>query len=218
MRPFLAGADGVCVEIPRCAMPASKKPARKTAARKPAARKPAKRRATRAPSWRQSLPVLEQRHMDMIGLALVALGVFLAFPLYLGWDGGHAGAWTVKASRYLVGEIAFALPVALVIAGALVVLRPVLPTVRPYRTGALCLLCASTLAVASHTLGFGPGVASAHWKPLLFEYRGGILGDALHYGTTTAFGSFGAHILAIFVFLAGVLLVTGASIAGILKA
>src|SRR4051812_21547327 len=106
-------------------MPASKKPARKTT--KPAARKPAKRRATRAPSWRQSLPVLEQRHMDMIGLALVALGVFLAFPLYLGWDGGHAGAWTVKASRYLVGEIAYALPVALVIAGALVVLRPVLP-------------------------------------------------------------------------------------------
>ena len=36
-------------------------------------------------------PVIEQRHLDLFGLALVACGVFLVFPLYLGWDGGQAG-------------------------------------------------------------------------------------------------------------------------------
>src|SRR3954447_17281066 len=177
-------------------MPASKKPARKPANK--SGRKPAKRRATRAPSWRQSLPVLEQHHLDMIGLGLVCLGVFLAFPLYLHWDGGHFGAWVVKACRYLVGEIAYAAPVAFVIAGAIVVLKPVLPTVRPYRSGAACLLASSTLAVANGTLGIGPGVATVQWKPMLFEFRGGILGDALHYATTAALGSVGAHLIAVF--------------------
>src|SRR5882724_11269848 len=160
-------------------MPASRKSAR-TPARKPP--KGRKRRAARQPAWKQGLPVLEQHHMDLIGLALVGLGVFLAFPLYLGWDGGHAGAWIVKACRYLLGEVAYAMPVVFAISGALVVLRPVLPTVRPYRSGGLCLLAASTLAWASGTLGLGPGVATAHWKPSLFEFRGGIVGEALHYG------------------------------------
>src|SRR5215218_2432791 len=100
-------------------MPAAKKktaPARKKAA--------PKRRATRQPSWKQSVPVLERHHWDLIGLALVCLGVFLAFPLYLDFDGGQVGAWIVKACRYGVGEVAFAAPVAFVIAGAIVVLRP----------------------------------------------------------------------------------------------
>ncbi|MCW2967794.1 MAG: translocase FtsK, partial [Solirubrobacteraceae bacterium] len=196
-------------------MPATKKPARKPA-KKPV-RKPA-RRARRSSSWRAGLPVLEQHHVDMLGLALVCLGVFLAFPLYLGFDGGHAGAWIVKACRYFVGEIAYAAPVFFVAAGVLTVLRPVLPSVRPYRSGAACLIMASTLAIANGTLGIGPGVATVQWKPMLFEFRGGILGDALHYASASAFGSLGAHLIAVFLFLAGLLLITGASIAGVLKA
>jgi S-DNA-T family DNA segregation ATPase FtsK/SpoIIIE len=195
-------------------MPAAKKKTPARSRKKPAPRK----RATRQASWKQELPVLERHHWDLIGLALVVFGVFLAFPLYMGWDGGEAGAWIVKSSRWLVGEIAYALPVAFVIAGALVVLQPVLPTVKPYRSGGICLLLASTLALATHTLGFGPGATTTHWEPLLFKFRGGILGDALHYGATTAFGTLGAHLIAVFLFLAGVLLVTGASIAGVLKA
>ena len=200
-------------------MPAQKKPARSTA-RKPAkkpTRKPA-RRAARPPAWRSGLPVLEQHHLDLIGLGLVCLGVFLAFPLYLGFDGGQVGAWIVKASRYLVGEIAYAAPVAFVLGGVLTVLTPVLPTVRPYRSGAAFLLAASTLAVASHTLGLGPGVAAERWQPPLFEFRGGIVGEGLHYAAASAFGALGAHLIAVFCFLAGLLLVTGASVAGVLRA
>ncbi|MEJ7785374.1 MAG: DNA translocase FtsK 4TM domain-containing protein, partial [Solirubrobacteraceae bacterium] len=196
-------------------MPAAKKSTRKPANK--ATRKPA-RRATRQPSWKQGLPVLEQRHMDLIGLALVCLGVFLAFPLYLELDGGQVGAWIVEGFRYLLGEVAYAAPVAFVIAGALVVLRPVLPAIQPYRSGGLCLLLSSTLAFATHTLGLGPGVATVQFKPILFEFRGGILGDGLYYLAHGAFGTLGTHLIVIFFFLAGVLLVTGASVAGVLKA
>ncbi|MCW2991258.1 MAG: cell division FtsK/SpoIIIE, partial [Solirubrobacterales bacterium] len=195
-------------------MPAAKKKPAPSRKKRPAPRK----RATRQPSWKQGLPVLEQHHMDIMGLALVCLGVFLAFPLYLEFDGGQVGAWIVKACRFLMGEIAYAAPVGLVIAGALVVLRPVLPSVKPYRSGGLCLLLGSTLAVAAHTLGFGPGVATVQWKPMLFQFRGGILGDALYYCAHGAFGTLGTHLIVVFLFLAGVLLVTGASIAGVLKA
>ncbi len=61
-----------------------------TARRKPRARRPAPQ-----PAWRGRVPVLEQRHWDLIGLALVAFAIFLAFLVYLDWDGGEAGGWLV---------------------------------------------------------------------------------------------------------------------------
>ena len=83
------------------------------------------------------MPILEQRELDLIGLGLVAAGVFMAFPLYLGWDGGEAGQGIVDALTWSVGRVAWATPVALIAAGGLLVLRPVLPAgVRPFRAGA----------------------------------------------------------------------------------
>ena len=41
------------------------------------------------------------------------LAVFLAFVLYLGWDGGSLGRWLADATRWLVGLLAFALPLLL---------------------------------------------------------------------------------------------------------
>src|SRR4051794_2862166 len=195
-------------------------PARKTSSRGGRSRAPARRkaRARRATHWRGGLPVLEQQHLDIIGLAFVCLGVFLAFPLYLGWDGGRAGDWLTHGFRYLVGDGVHAAPVALVAGGALMVLRPVLPAARPFRSGGLCLGASVTLALAAGTFGIGPGAASEFWRPVLFEQRGGIVGDGLYYATSTLFGSAGSHLIAVFLFIAGLLLVTGASIAGIIRA
>src|SRR3954447_21946496 len=186
-------------------------------ARKPSARR-RRSRARRPSPWRMGLPVLEQHHYDLLGLALVCVGVFLAFPLYLDWDGGRMGEWMVRGTRYVVGEGAYVAPLGLVAAGAVLVLRPVLPAARPFRSGAACLAGAITLAFAAGTFGLGPGAASQYWRPELFEHRGGIVGDALYYGSSTAFGSPGSHLIAVFLFLARLLLVTGASIAGVLRA
>src|SRR5919107_438592 len=98
----------------------SSKPAAKRRT-KPAAKKARARRSTL--SWRPRMPVLEQRHLDLTGLGLVALGVFLAFPLYLGWDGGEAGQAVVDGLTYAVGQVAYAAPAAIAATGALFVLR-----------------------------------------------------------------------------------------------
>ncbi|HEX7297811.1 MAG TPA: DNA translocase FtsK 4TM domain-containing protein [Solirubrobacteraceae bacterium] len=184
----------------------------------PPARKPAKRRPTararRSPvSWPPRLPVLEQRHLDLLGLGLVAAGVFLAFPLYMGWEGGEAGQAIVDALTWAVGRVAWASPVALVAAGGLLVLRPVLPAgVRPFRAGALCLLGAACLGLAVGTLGLGPGDGAP------VDERGGHLGQVMADASTRLFSGVGAHILALFLFVAALLLLTGATVAGVLRA
>ena len=203
-------------------MPTTRTPARK---KPPARRKPSVRarprsraRASRQPLWRLGVPPLEQHHIDLIGLAVVCAGVFLAFPLYLGWDGGRAGAAMLRGCRWLGGDVAYAAPIGLVAAGAVTVMRPALPALRPFRSGALCLIAASTLAFATGTFGLGPGPAPQQWTSMYFERRGGIIGDGLHYATTSLVGSPGTHLVAVFLFLAGVILLTGASLAGVLKA
>ena len=194
------------------------------AARKPAPRRSPAKSKPRARARRSSLgalglPALEQRQMDLIGLGLVALGVFLAFPLYLGWDGGAAGQAATDGLAYLLGQVSHAVPVAIVATGAILVLRPVLPSIRPFRAGALCLFAALTLILAGGTFGIGPdGARDGYWNAPFFERRGGIVGDALLYCVATAVSTIGAHILAVFLLVAGVLLLTGASVAGVLRA
>jgi DNA segregation ATPase FtsK/SpoIIIE, S-DNA-T family len=183
-------------------------PARKTSKTR------SKARARRSPvPWPPRLPVLEQRHLDLIGLALVAVGVFLAFPLYLRWEGGEAGQAIVDGLTWAIGRVAWATPVALVASGALLVMRPALPAgVRPFRAGALCLLAAACLGLAVGTLGFGPGEGAP------VAERGGHLGQVMADGTTRLFSEVGAHLPAIFLFCAALLLLTGATVAGVLRA
>jgi S-DNA-T family DNA segregation ATPase FtsK/SpoIIIE len=184
----------------------------------PPARKSAKSRskarARRSPlPWPPRMPMLDQRQLDLIGLGLVAAGVFMAFPLYFGWDGGAAGQAIVDGLTWGVGRVAWATPVALVAAGGLLVLRPVLPAgVRPFRAGAVCLLASACLGLAMGTLGLGPGDAAP------VDERGGHLGQVMADAATRAVSDIGAHILALFLFCAALLLLTGATVAGVLRA
>jgi DNA segregation ATPase FtsK/SpoIIIE, S-DNA-T family len=207
-------SPGPPVEGVRCLMPARKAPARSARAK---SRNP-RRSAPRPPAWPR-LPELEQRELDLIGLGLVAFAVFFAFLVYGGVDGGEAGGWTLDSLRWLLGAVHYGVPAALLAAGAIIVLRPVLPAVRPFRAGAICLFAALCLGLAAGTLGLGPdGARPGLWDPEWVRTRGGMAGEALYWGTSTLLGSVGAHIVAVFLFLAGVLLLTGASVAGVVKA
>jgi S-DNA-T family DNA segregation ATPase FtsK/SpoIIIE len=180
-------------------------------------KKPAKRSRKTAPHWK--LPQLEQRQLDLVGLGLIALGAFFAFLVYFGWDGGRAGSQAVEGLRWLLGAVHYVVPVALVAAGAILILRPMLPAVRPFRSGAICLFASLTLGLAAGTLGVGPGGTRPEWwNPQWVKTRGGMTGEALDWVVATLTGSVGAHILAVFLFIAGVLLLTGASVAGVIKA
>jgi S-DNA-T family DNA segregation ATPase FtsK/SpoIIIE len=162
---------------------------------------------------------MQQRHRDVLGLGLVAIGVFAAFPLYLGWDGGPAGAAMIDALAYGFGALRYAAPVAIVLAGAWLVLRPSIARAEPIRAGLICLLGSVSLAYAAGTFGLGPeGVRHGFFDKGFMYDRGGYLGDGLLYGASSAIGNIGAHTLAIFLFLAALVLLTGASLAAILTA
>ena len=181
----------------------------------PAKKKPRARRS--APHFH--LPALEQRQLDLIGLGLVGLALFFGFLVYFGWDGGRAGSSAVEGLRWLLGAAHYLVPVALAAGGAILMLRPVLPAVRPFRSGAICLFLAVTLGLSAGTLGVGPGGARPEWWDAEWvKTRGGMTGETLDWAVTTLAGTVGAHLLAIFLFLAGVLLLTGASVAGVIKA
>jgi S-DNA-T family DNA segregation ATPase FtsK/SpoIIIE len=47
----------------------------------------------------------EQRHVDLIALFLVAFGVYLAFVLFFGWEGGKVGYGVETGLNYLFGKI-----------------------------------------------------------------------------------------------------------------
>ena len=65
---------------------------------------------------------LEQRHLDLIGLFLIAAGVYLTFVLFFGWDGGKVGYGVETGLAYLFGEAGarIATVLMLVIGGVLV--------------------------------------------------------------------------------------------------
>src|SRR5262249_55579886 len=84
-------------------------------------------RARRSSGWSLSshLPTLSQRQMDLIGLGLIGLGVFLATVLYFHWAGGKVGTGLTDGLRFAFGAVAYVVPVAVLAAGIILVLRPV---------------------------------------------------------------------------------------------
>jgi len=177
-------------------------------------------RGSRGPA-RARLPTLEQRHLDVIGLGLVALATFLAFVFYLEWAGGRLGEALADGLLWLVGGAAFVAPVALFGFGAVLVLRPVLPSVRPFKAGALSLLAALVLGLAAGSLGLGPDHAPRQGliaEPEEFRRHGGALGEVLFLVSRTLVRELGSHILFLFLLVSGALLLTGGSVAGILRA
>src|SRR5439155_7718311 len=101
------------------------------------------------------------QHLELVGLALVALGAFLASVLYFGWSGGVAGGWIADSFRGAVGAAAYAAPVAFVTVGGLMVVRSALVDVRPFRTGLLVTSFGLLTALGSaHGGAFGRGLAT----------------------------------------------------------
>jgi S-DNA-T family DNA segregation ATPase FtsK/SpoIIIE len=200
-------------------MATSTKPRQKP---KPRRKSPPPSRARRSVlASRPKLPsmALEPHHVDILALALIAIGIFLGGVAYAHWSGGALGDGTVTAFRFVFGAVGYAVPVVLVSAGGLVLIRELRPPTRPLRTGLICLVTALTLAFAAGTLGIGPGETSAggFWHSAGFETRGGILGQAELWVSSHLLSQLGADILAVFLLLAGLILVSGATLAGVVR-
>ncbi len=158
----------------------------------------------------------------MIGLALVALGVFMGFVLYDHGDGGQIGHGLSVATGWCIGEARVLAPIALAVGGGALLLEQVLPAHKPLRTGGLCLFAAVTLALAAGTLGVSDGTpndgSSRQWSSLFLQSHGGIAGQGLYWIAERLVQTVGVDILVVFLALVGAILVTGASLATALRA
>ena len=172
-------------------------------------RKPDPRQRAKA-----ALEGLEQRHLDLIGLVMVAAGVYCAFVLYLEWDGGRVGDWMETALEHTVGRVEYVVPLMAFGLGLALIARPMMRAPRALNVGALLVLLALLLAFAAGTLGLGPDrpVRDGYFDPRFYTAHGGAVGEALYWASTTLFQRLGAQILAVLMLLSGVLLLTGMTI------
>jgi S-DNA-T family DNA segregation ATPase FtsK/SpoIIIE len=132
-------------------------------------------------------------HPELVGLGLVALGIFLAAVLWFGFNGGPVGHLVKRG----IGDAAYLAPLVLVPLGVLIVARSALVDVRPFRLGLGVALVGLML-----TLGSG---------------HGGALGHGLENLVALGLGTTGATILGVLLTLAGLLFLTGASLGAILR-
>jgi S-DNA-T family DNA segregation ATPase FtsK/SpoIIIE len=176
-----------------------------------------------------------QAQRDVAGLALCALGLFMAFVLYGHWDGGGVGDALATALGFAVGRARWLVPALLLACGVAMVLRPALPEHRPLRAGCLCLAAAVLLALAAGLLGLspaplhavkhipgrvGPAASASHrseWAAGYLEARGGILGQALWWAAHALVRDLGVATLVAFMTLAGISLLSGASLVAIAR-
>ncbi|MDX6477182.1 MAG: segregation ATPase FtsK/SpoIIIE, family, partial [Gaiellaceae bacterium] len=132
-------------------------------------------------------------HPELVGLGLIALGIFLAAILWFGFNGGPVAHLVERT----IGDAAYLMPLVLIPVGALIVAKSALVEVRPFRLG-----LAVALAGLMLTLGTG---------------HGGLAGRGLESLVALALGTTGATILGVLLTTAGVLFLTGASLGAILR-
>ncbi len=132
-------------------------------------------------------------HPELVGLGLAGLGVFLAAILWFDLSGGPVAGLPTDA----VGAAAYLMPLVLVPLGLLIVARSALVDVRPFRLGLAIALVGLLL-----TLG---------------NSHGGAVGEGLERVVALGLGTTGATILGVLLTIAGVLLLTGASLGAILR-
>jgi S-DNA-T family DNA segregation ATPase FtsK/SpoIIIE len=157
----------------------------------------------------------------MLGFATIAVGVFMGFVLYGGWNGGRVGQGLAEALGWCVGEAKAFAPLALVAGGGALLARPAWPQMRPLRTGATCLAAAVMLGLAAGTLGVSssasPNTGESSWSSVFVQAHGGVVGEALYQVTHRLVQSVGVDLLIAVLLFVGVTLLTGASPAGVLR-
>src|SRR3954454_15693908 len=161
---------------------------------------------------------LEQHHLDLIGLGLIAVAVYLGCVLYVGWDGGPVGDSLKSALADATGRVAYLVPIAVAVWGAGLMMRPIIKAAGAFNAGAILLVASLLLAFAAETAGLGPShpVRHGYFDQPFYSVHGGAIGEALYWAATSLFQRLGAQILAVLMFVSGLLLVTQTTVSSLL--
>jgi len=167
-------------------------------------------RATRSGKGRR----LDQRTLDLVGLGLAALAVYMIFLLYLGGEGGRLGEGLREGLLLGFGVGAFLLPVGLLVAAAVLVFAPDTSVDRPVKTGAVVLVLGLLLLLAAGIPGGRDG-SEGYFDSSWYPGHGGLIGDGLHWGLAQLLMPAGAAIVGLAAIVAGALMATGWTLSGI---
>jgi DNA segregation ATPase FtsK/SpoIIIE, S-DNA-T family len=148
---------------------------------------------------------------ELIGLGLVALGVFLAATLFLGIGAGPVGGWLEEGVRLLVGRAVALAPLALMLVGIALMLDHPLLAARPLRLGVAVGGMAILIALAGGLLGVGGG-ERASWFDAGVTGRGGWIGEAGYWATSSTVGGMGTALIVAVGLIAAAVLISGASL------
>ncbi len=146
---------------------------------------------------RKAAKTRSHHHPELFGLGLIAVGIFLGSVLYLGWNGGVVGAALADGVLAVIGVTTYALPLAALAYGTLLLVRSELIELKPFRRGLISLFFGLQLALG--------------------RSHGGYLGQGLEASFSKLLGGTGTTIVALLCLIVGGLLLTGASLGAWLR-
>ncbi len=153
---------------------------------------------------------MDTQTRELIGLGLVAVGIFLGVSLFLGL-GGPAGSLLEEGLRQLVGRGVALAPAVLIAMGIAFMIDHPLLAARPMRLGVGIGSAALLIALAGGSLGLG-GAERVTWFDDGLTERGGYAGEAGYWLTSTTIGGFGTALVVAVGLVAALVLISGASL------
>ena len=147
----------------------------------------------------------------------MALAIFLGVSLFLGFGAGPVGGWLESGTRLLVGRAVALAPLALLAFGVALIMDHPLLSARPMRLGLAVGSAALLVALAGGSLGLGGTTRQGWFESEVVKERGGLVGEAGYWATSTTVGSVGTAILVVVGLLAAVVLISGASLGHVVR-
>ena len=164
-------------------------------------------------SKRSSTSSSSEQGTELAGLVLLAVGAFFAIVIWFGWDGGVVGGKLADVFDLFIGRVSVLIPALLATIGLLLLVRSEVVELKPFRLGVGALGSTLALIFAAGAFGVGPsGPAPKTVDPSVVDDYGGLLGGVLGLVSRTLIGDMGTTILCVLGIIAGVMLITGASI------
>jgi S-DNA-T family DNA segregation ATPase FtsK/SpoIIIE len=176
-------------------------------------RSTAQRSATRGAS--SSAPAYQRR--ELVGLAILAFAALLAAQVYFGFGVGPFGSMLEQLLRQFAGRLVLILPPLLAVLAGMLIFGEDMLRVSALRIGSAVLAISLCTALAAGLFGVGGAAHTGWFHTRIMQMRGGVVGETVWYGTAHTVGSVGTAILVVLGVVAGIVLITGASLGRVLR-
>ena len=164
-----------------------------------------------------SLTGPSHQRRELIGLALFALAALLAAQIYFGIGVGPLGGWLEQFLRLFVGRLVLVLPPLLAALGGILIFDEDVLQVSALRIGSVVLAVSLCTALAAGLFGLHGAAHTGWFHPRIMQMRGGVVGETVWFGTAHSIGTAGTAILVVVGVVAGLVLITGASLGRTLR-